>query len=91
MEARAHLLISGLVQGVLFRKRMMELARARSINGWVRNLSDGRVEAVAEGEKTSLEELIQFCRVGPPGAQVRSVDIQWSEYKAEFRGFKITH
>ncbi len=91
MEARVHLLISGLVQGVLFRKGMMELARARSINGWVRNLRDGRVEAVAEGEKTSLEALIQFCQVGPPGAKVRSVDIQWSEYKAEFRGFKIIH
>lgn len=91
MEARAHLLISGLVQGVLFRKRIMEMAQSRSINGWVRNLRDGRVEAVAEGEKTSLEELVQFCRVGPPEARVRSVGVQWSEYKAEFRGFKITH
>lgn len=85
------MLISGLVQGVLFRKRVMELAQSRGINGWVRNLRDGRVEAVAEGEKASLEELAQFCRVGPPGAKVRSVDVQWSEYKAEFRGFKIIH
>ncbi len=83
-------MISGLVQGVLFRKRIMELAQSNGINGWVRNLPDGRVEAMAEGEKTSLEELIQFCRVGPSGAKVKSVDIQWSEYKAEFRGFKIT-
>ena len=91
MEVRAHLLISGLVQGVLFRKRVMELAQSRGLNGWVRNLRDGQVEAVAEGEKASLEELIQFCRVGPPGAKVRSVEVQWSEYEAEFRGFKITH
>ncbi|OLD01478.1 MAG: acylphosphatase [Crenarchaeota archaeon 13_1_40CM_3_53_5] len=91
MEARAHLLISGLVQGVLFRKRIMELARSKSINGWVRNLHDGRVEAVAEGEKDNIDALIQFCKVGPPGAKVRSVDIEWSEFKSEFRGFKILH
>ncbi len=91
MEARTHLLISGLVQGVLFRKRIMELAQSRGINGWVRNLRDGRVEAVAEGEKASLEALIEFCQSGPPGAKVKAVEVQWFDYKAEFRGFKIVH
>ncbi len=46
---------------------------------------------MAEGEKARLDELIRFCRAGPPGANVRNVDVQWSEYKAEFRGFRITH
>ncbi len=91
MESRAHIIISGLVQGVLFRKSIGELAHALGVTGWVRNLHDGRVEALVEGEKVGLDELIRFCRVGPPGANVRNVDVQWSEYKAEFHGFRITH
>jgi acylphosphatase len=56
----------------------------------VRNLPDGKVEAVAEGYKENLDELIQFCQVGPSGARVRSVAVDWSEFRGEFRGFKIT-
>jgi acylphosphatase len=56
----------------------------------VRNLPDGKVEAVAEGDKGKLDELIQFCQVGPSGARVRSVAVDWSEFRGEFRGFKIT-
>jgi acylphosphatase len=56
----------------------------------VRNLPDGKVEAVAEGDKEMLDELIQFCQVGPSGARVKSVAVDWSESKGEFRGFRIT-
>ena len=55
----------------------------------MRNLPDGRVEAVAEGEKEKLDELIEFCRVGPSRARVRNVEVDWSEFKGEFQGFKI--
>lgn len=91
MEARAHIMISGTVQGVLFRKEMSERARILGVGGWVRNLRDGRVEAVAEGEKTDIEELLRFCRVGPPGARVIGVDVEWSQSAGEFRGFRIAH
>ncbi len=91
MEARAHILISGLVQGVLFRKALTERARDLRVTGWVRNLRDGRVEAVAEGERSRVEELLRFCRVGPPGARVASVDVTWLHFVGEFRGFRITH
>ncbi len=91
MEARAHILVSGHVQGVLFRKTIMDLARTLHLTGWVRNLRDGRLEAVAEGEKTRLEELIEFCHVGPPGARVKDVAVEWSNFHSEFRGFRITH
>ncbi len=84
-------MISGLVQGVLFRKQMMDRARTLRVTGWVRNLKDGRVEAVAEGEKSRLDDLIWFCRVGPPGARVDNVETEWSDFKGEFRGFRITH
>ncbi len=69
----------------------MDLARMLGITGWVRNLQDGGVEAVAEGEKASIEELIRFCRVGPQGARVKGVDVEWSDYTGELRGFRIVH
>ena len=61
------------------------------VGGWVRNLRDGRVEAMAEGEKSKVEELLRFCRVGPPGARVVNVDVTWLEAAGEFRGFRIAH
>jgi acylphosphatase len=82
-------LITGLVQGVFFRREITDLARRLRITGWVRNLSDGRVEALAEGERTQLDSLIRFCNVGPRGAIVRGVEVEWSDYKGEFRGFRI--
>jgi len=90
MEARARILITGLVQGVFFRREMTDLAKRLGISGWVRNLPNGKVEALAEGEKERLDELIKFCHVGPPGAIVRKVEVEWSDYSGEFRGFRIT-
>jgi len=90
MGARARVLITGLVQGVFFRREMTDLARRLGISGWVRNLPDGKVEALAEGERARLDELIRFCHVGPRGAVVRKVEVEWSDPSGEFRGFRIT-
>ncbi len=90
MEARARILITGQVQGVFFRREITDLARRLRVSGWVRNLRDGKVEALVEGEKARLDELIRFCHVGPRGAVVRRVDVEWSDYLGEFRGFRIT-
>jgi acylphosphatase len=90
MEARARILIMGQVQGVFFRREITDLARRLRISGWVRNLPDGRVEVLAEGERARLDELIRFCHVGPRGAVVRKTDVEWSDYLGEFRGFRIT-
>ena len=79
-----------MVQGVFFRREITDLARRLGILGWVRNLPDGRVEALAEGDKARLDELIRFCRVGPRGAVVRKVEVEWSDYSGDFRGFRIT-
>ena len=73
----------------MFRREITQLSRRLGVVGWVRNLPDGRVEAVAEGEKEKLDELIEFCRVGPSRARVRNVEVDWSEFKGEFQGFKI--
>jgi len=82
-------MISGRVQGVGFRKEITELATRLKLTGWVRNLSDGRVEALVEGEKDRLEILIEFCHVGPHGASVRVVDVVWLDYAGELDGFRI--
>jgi acylphosphatase len=69
MKVRAHVLAKGRVQGVFFRVTTREEAKKRSIVGWIRNLSDGSVEAIFEGEKGKVKALIDFCRVGPPRAR----------------------
>ena len=84
------IVITGLVQGVFFRRETTDTARRLGLTGWVRNLSDGRVESIAEGERARLDELIRFCHFGPPGARVRNVEVEWLEYTGEFRGFRIT-
>ena len=66
------------------------MARQLSVTGWVRNLPDGGVEVVCEGDKDKLDRVIQFCRVGPSGARVKNVDVDWFDFKGDFRGFKIT-
>jgi acylphosphatase len=84
-------IISGYVQGVFFRREITFLARQIGVTGWTRNLPDGSVEVVAEGEKGALDKLIQFCRVGPAGARVDQVRVEWEDFKGEFRGFRIAH
>jgi len=90
-NVRARLLISGRVQGVAFRWETLQAAERCRVNGWVRNLPDGRVEAVVEGPRQQVTDLIDWCRKGPPVARVDSLDIQWEDFSGEFREFKITH
>jgi len=90
-KARAHVFVSGRVQGVFFRVETRREANRRNVSGWVRNLPDRRVEAVFEGEKDNVERLIEFCRRGPPGARVNHVEVRWEHYNGEFRGFRIRY
>jgi len=78
-RVRAHLWISGTVQGVGFRFFAARAARHRRVSGYVRNVADGRLEAVAEGERRAVEGFIEDLRHGPVGAVVRRVDTQWEE------------
>ena len=71
---RLEVRVGGRVQGVWFRASTRDEARRRGVDGWVRNLPDGRVEAVFEGEETALERMLAWCRVGPPGALVETVE-----------------
>ncbi|ADP77339.1 acylphosphatase [Methanothermus fervidus DSM 2088] len=91
MKVRAHIFISGRVQGVFFRANTKKVAEKHGVKGWVRNLPDGRVEAVLEGEKEDVEKVIEFCREGPPLAKVTNVDVKWEKYKGEFRNFEVRY
>lgn len=84
MRKRAHIFVSGFVQGVNFRWYTTEHARRRELGGWVRNLPDGRVEAVFEGASQSVESMIEWCRVGPRSAQVSDVEVVWEEPEGLF-------
>ncbi|HLZ07448.1 MAG TPA: acylphosphatase, partial [Chloroflexota bacterium] len=86
---RAHVFASGSVQGVSFRYATYQIARREGVGGWVRNLSDGRVEAIFEGESAAVERLVEWCRHGPPGAEVASLDVDWPDPTGEFSGFTI--
>jgi len=90
-KVRAHLIITGIVQGVFFRMETQKAAEKRGVNGWVRNRRDGSVEAVLEGEKESVDSLIDWCRQGPPRATVNDVDISWEDFQGEFSEFNVRH
>ncbi len=89
-HVRAHVLISGRVQGVCFRAYTVDEAAAVGVTGWVRNTSDGGVEAVFEGDKSAVETIVAWCRKGPPAARVSNVEVVWGEPKGE-QGFGIRH
>ncbi|MEJ5226546.1 acylphosphatase [Thermodesulfovibrio sp.] len=76
---KAHLLISGRVQGVFYRAFTREVAESLGLKGWVRNLRDGRVEAVFEGDEDKISIAIERCKEGPPYAKVDSIEITWDE------------
>ncbi|MEM5879040.1 MAG: acylphosphatase [Candidatus Aenigmatarchaeota archaeon] len=91
MKARAHVIISGIVQGVNFRYYTKLKAKENKVTGWIRNLVDGRVEAVFEGEKSSVESMIEFCKRGPPNAYVSNVEVKWEDFRGESEIFEIRY
>ena len=90
-KVRVHLIVSGRVQGVFFRAEAQEKAKELGVFGWVKNLSEGRVEAVFEGERDKVEEMVKWAKKGPPGAIVNDLNVVWEEYQAEFSNFEIRY
>lgn len=88
---RAHIYVSGRVQGVFFRATVESIAKQFRLKGYVKNLPDGRVEIVAEGEKQALEHLINWARRGTRLAKIEEVEATWQEPTGEFGDFHISY
>jgi acylphosphatase len=88
---RIHVYISGRVQGVFFRAETQRTAKGFNLRGWVRNIADGRVEALFEGEERSVDKMLDWCHIGPPSARVEDVITEEEQYTGEFRDFSITY
>jgi acylphosphatase len=86
---RAHLLISGRVQGVFYRASCRREAEALGLTGWVRNLPDGRVEALVQGPKETVEAMVAWCYRGPDEAQVTNIDVAYEDPRDDLSGFRI--
>ena len=88
-RVRAHVKVSGWVQGVFFRSSTRDKARSLGVAGWVRNLYDGTVEVLIEGDADAVSRLIRWCHQGPPGARVQDVEVEWGDYSGKFDTFLI--
>jgi len=89
-RTRAHVFVSGRVQGVYYRATTRETAREHGVNGWVKNLDDGRVEAVFEGPEDAVESMIEFCHEGSRAASVEDVTVEFEEPQGQ-NGFEIRY
>ena len=88
---RAHVYIYGRVQGVFFRASARDKAQAFGVKGWVKNCLDGSVEAVFEGEKDTVDKVVNWCKKGPAGAYVERIDVSWGKYLGAFDEFAIAY
>ena len=89
VEKRVHIVVIGKVQGVFYRASTVDTARSLGLKGWVRNLSNGNVEIIAEGAETDLIKLYEWCKTGPRNAMVRDIDISWDTAEHSFTDFNI--
>ena len=90
-KARARVIVEGRVQGVFFRHHTQAAAFRLGVRGWVKNRRDGRVEAVFEGDREKVDQIIQWCHRGPSEARVKNVIVVWEEYTEEFEDFSVTY
>ncbi len=90
-KKRVRVLIDGRVQGVCFRMETRRAAEERGLDGWVRNLPNGKVEAVFEGEDSKVRSMLQWCETGPPLARVNRVEVENETPTDEFEGFRIAY
>jgi len=91
VKIRAHVYVSGVVQGVFFRSHTRRKALQIGVTGWVKNLPDGRVEAVFEGDEDRVNAIVEWCRSGPPGAVVEKVEVNLEPPPGRFNSFEIVY
>jgi acylphosphatase len=90
-KVRASVVVSGKVQGVFFRAETKKTAARHDVLGWVKNNSDGTVEAIFEGDEDDVQAVIEWCRQGPPHSRVKDVTVVYEDYSGKFKAFDITY
>ena len=90
-QQRVRLLVSGNVQGVFFRQALKVIAKKNNVLGWVRNLKDGRVEAMLEGDNKFINSVIEWTRIGPANSRVDDIEVSNEEFKNEFSTFDVLY
>ena len=91
VQKRIHIFVTGRVQGVFFRQSTRVMAIKNNVNGWVRNLDDGRVEIVAEGEKSNIDALADWCKTGPANSRVDEFELSEENSTGEFENFDVKY
>ncbi len=89
--ARLRIVIEGIVQGVFFRANTIEESSKLGLTGWVKNRADGRVEAVFEGDVDGIEQIVEWCKKGPPAAVVRNIETTWEQSTGDYDSFTIKY
>ncbi|MFH1673933.1 MAG: acylphosphatase [Pseudomonadota bacterium] len=91
-KVRAHLIISGRVQGVCFRMETRRAAKRQgNVYGWVKNLPDRTVETILEGNESDVKAMVEWCRKGPPGSLVTDMKLNWESYNGTYDAFEIAY
>jgi acylphosphatase len=90
-KIRVHIVANGKVQGVYFRQNTQCVCTRYGVTGWICNLADGSIEIVLEGDRDSVDNVIEWCKVGPPNARVEKFDLRFDRYTGEFQDFKINY
>lgn len=90
-KVRVHIFVSGRVQGIFFRENTKKKAEKLAISGWVKNLRDGRLEAVFEGDRENIEKMVNWAKKGPIWAKIDDFSLVWEDYVGEFKDFEIRY
>ncbi len=88
-KQRIHVYVKGKVQGVFFRQAIKAMAKKNKVFGWVRNLKDGKVETVLEGDDVDIISMVEWCHAGPANARVEDIEIRNEKFKGEFSKFEV--
>ena len=90
-QQRVHIFVSGKVQGVFFRQALKVVAKKNNVVGWVRNLTDKRVEAILEGDDKHVNLVIEWAKIGPANSHVDDIEVSNEEFKNEFSTFEVLY
>jgi len=91
VKQRIRIFVTGKVQGVFFRQALKVMAKKNNVFGWVKNLNDGKVETILEGEDVDVSAIVEWCHAGPANARVEDIEIKNEKFKGEFSKYDVLY